>query len=516
MIGAHSFVQIGSEAEERLRLSQITDSAPSASYAIRSLSSLNAPNTTSHHRAAFTLVAPDVQSVNNSRLPFSQNDGPMWAGRGTNMLYTAGVEAQFRNVQLVLAPQFTTSQNLFFQVIPTPQSAGSRNQWANPFHPAESSIDYPLRFGDQSLRRWSSGQSSMNIRFSHVTLSAGTENLWWGPGAQNAILLSNNAPGFPHVTARTNSDGVNTRIGRFDAQYLLGRLRESDYFDSDSTNNVTALGGFVAEYTPRHHDGVHVGLARSVFVPTRSGVFSGSHVFRAFESVGNPNTSTKDSAKGPGADQITALFARWVVPAAHLESYVEWARFEQPKSLRDLLEYPQHSQGYTLGIQWAHPRRNARTFRLASEVTYLEPDATIRLRPVATTYTSRVVMQGYTNQGQPLGAAIGPGSSSQKISADLFGATWRLGTFATRIRWDDATLWTSLVPQVKNEDVSVLAGVRASLTMRRTRLAVQYADAVRLDYLYQDKIADPALGSHSGVDIPNRTLSFTLSTLVGH
>jgi hypothetical protein len=237
-------------------------------------------------------------------------------------------------------------------------------------------------------------------------------------------------------------------------------------------------------------------------------------MFSVFTSVGNPNTSERDIARGAGPDQITSLFARWVVPQAHVESYVEWARFEQPKSFGDLLEFPGHSQGYTLGLQWARPSASRRTFRLAGEVTYLEPDASIRLRPVATTYTSRSVVQGYTNRGQSLGAAIGPGSSSQSLSADLFGKAYRLGVFTSRIRWDDATLWTPIIPQVKNEDVTVLGGVRASGTWRGSRLALEYSHALRLDYLYQDKVNFPS-GSHSGVDIRNNTLSITLSTAVG-
>jgi hypothetical protein len=518
---AGNLVQIGSETEQRLRLSQIVDSASSANFLMRSASTLNSDwlrsrdsSARNRNAVAFTLLSPEVAFTYNASLPYSMNDGPMWAGRGGNALYTAGVGVSYGWLQLIAAPQFTTSQNLEFQVIPY-NGAELRSLWANPFHPSPSSIDLPLRFGDRKLHHVSLGQSSLTARLPYVAIGVGTENMWWGPGADNAIIMSNNAAGFPHAFVRTSDEGLKTRVGRFDAQWMIGRLNESDFFNTVPYDNVRSLSGFVMEYTPKPNGGLHLGVARTVFEPTNAGNIPFKRIFSVFRSAGNYNTSATDIAKGAGPDQITSLFARWIVPEAHLESYVEWARFEQPKSLRDFLEYPEHSQGYTLGIQWAHPLAVGRTFRLATEVTYLEPDPSIRLRPVATTYASQSVPQGYTNEGQALGAAIGPGSSSQTISADVFGAAWRLGTFASRIRWDNAVLWTSVVPEVKNEDVSLLAGLRGSATWKRNRITLEYTDAVRLDYLFQDHISDPAKGLHSGVDIRNRTLSITLSTLVG-
>lgn len=463
----------------------------------------------------FTVFAPELQHISNSALPFSLNDGSLWAGRGANFMLTGGFRLQYRFLQLVIAPQYTASENLPFQTIPTPQdSIGARNVWANPFHLLPSSVDFPLRFGDARLTRVDAGQSSFAIRVPHATIGVGTENYWWGPGAQNAILLSNNAPGFPHAFVRTR-DGVHTGVGRFDAQLIFGELRESDFFDSDSANNVRTLSGAIVTWSPHEKSGVHLGIARTVIATAYRGGLRFGRVFDVFKSVGNPNTNDRQFSNGANADQVTSLFARWVVPSVHVESYVEWARFEQPTSFRDLLEFPGHSQGYTVGMQWARPIVPGRTFRLAAEATYLEPDASIRLRTVPTTYTSRAVVQGFTNRGQALGAAIGPGSSSQWVTADLFGAWYRVGLSAKRIRWDNATLWDPVVPQVKNEDVTVLGAIHASASIRGTRLAIDYSHAARLDYLYQDRVPDLLTGTHTGVDIRNRTLSVTLSTAVG-
>jgi len=509
-IGVGEITMVGSETDERQRLSYISDATLNGALPFRSLSLLSPKK-----RGHITWLLPEARMVSNSAIPFSLNDGPMWAGRGTNTLYTAGVDVRVRMFRLVAAPQFTASENTSFQTIPFPQgNADNRNVWANPFHPAASSIDLPLRFGDQKLQRTDFGQSSLTATVRGIDAGVATENIWWGPGQQNAIMLSNSAPGFAHAFLRTH-DGLNTRVGRFDAQWLLGRLNESDFFDSDSTNDVRSLSGLLISYTPSRYRGFKLGISRIVVAPETNGGIRPVDALNVFRDVGHPNTNDMDIAKGAGPDQITALFARIVVPSVNFETYAEWARFEFPRSLRDFMESPGHSQGYTLGLQWSRSFERVGTLRLAAEGTYVEPDASVRLRTVATTYTSRSVVQGFTNRGQALGAAIGPGSSSQWLAADVFGKRFRAGASLSRIRWDNATLWTPIVPQLKNEDVSVIGGVKGSVTFRRTRLTLDYAQAARLDYLYQDRNDNYLLGTHKGVDILNRTLSVTLTTAVG-
>jgi hypothetical protein len=510
LVNVGAVTSIGNESDERRRLAEIADTLLSTRPLFRSLSQL-APK-----RSAYvTFLAPEAQLVTNSDLPFSLNDGPLWAGRGINTQYTFGLDARYRFVRLIVAPQFTYSENKNFQTIAAAIGLpDNRNVWSNPFHPASSSIDWPLRFGDRKLRRTDAGQSSLTVSAYGVDAGVGTENVWWGPGQQNAILLSNNAPGFAHAFVRT-PQGIHTRWGRFDAQWLLGRLNESDFFDSDNSNNVRSVNGALVAFTPSRFRGLNVGISRLVINAVPNGEIGFGSIIDFTRDVRHPNTNDDDLALKPTKDQITSLFARLIIPSANLESYVEWARFEMPYSLRDFLESPGHSQGYTLGLQWGRPVRQLGTLRLAAEATYLEPDASIRLRPVATTYTSRSAVQGFTQRGQMLGAAIGPGSSSQWASLDLFGQRFRIGGLVSRIRWDNAALWTPVVPQIKNEDVSLMAGLKGSLTYRGTRLSMQYTQAARLDYLFQDRVDNLETGKHTGVDILNRTLSITLSTAVG-
>jgi hypothetical protein len=473
-------VMIGSETEERTRLAQLADSTLRDGVLLRSVS--RAAYLWSDSAWHVALVAPEARLVRNSALFNSPNDAGLRAGRGANTIITAGLDIRVGRVRLILAPQFIAEENRPFQVIPYPQrDSTSRSVWANPFHPLPESIDLPLRFGDEAKARLDAGQSSLTISAGPLDFGAASENLWWGPGIRNAIVLSNNAPGIPHLFVRPNAP-LATSVGDFDFDVIAGQLHDSPFFER--VPQTRSLAGVALTWRPMFERGLQFGFTR-------------------LRMDGNT-----------GHGQMSSLFGRWVFPTAGFEAYFEWARFEDPASLRDFLEYPTHSQGYTFGLQWARPAFSGSTFRFQAEATYLEPDASLRLRPVRTTYTSSAVPQGFTEQGQVLGAAIGPGSSSQWIAGDFFGAPWRVGAFAGRIRTDNGVLFEPIVPEVKRADVTLLTGLRASSSWHGVRALVEFTNQVRLNYLFQAYLDNPDTGETHGIDIDNRTLSLTLSTAV--
>jgi hypothetical protein len=504
-------VSLATEPEERIRLSQLLAGACTQGFLMRSVSRL-VTACDSISPQGYGLAGPEIHVISNSGLPFSLNDGALWAGRGWNNALTAGAFWFTGRVRAILAPSLVLEENRAFQVIPFPQNVPSpRSVWANPFHPLPESIDLPLRFGDRPIRRFDAGQSSLTVDVPAVSIGAASENLWWGPGIQNAITLSNNAPGFPHLFAQMRP--ARTPYGTFDAQWILGQLRESSFFDSDPTNNNRSLNGLAFAWTQPGDGGLTLGIDRIVMSRQTNGRFSLSSAFDVFRTVGQPNTDTVAASASAGHDQITSLFGRWVFSPIGFEAYLEWGRFEEPKSLRDFLEYPGHSEGYTIGFQWARPIAPWTAFRLQGEASYFEPDPSLRLRPTAVTYTSRAVPQGFTNRGETLGAAIGPGASSQWLAGDVFSHDWRLGAYLQRIRWDNGTLFEPIVPQFRRQDVTLLAGLRGSFSLYGVNLAIDFAHAARFDYLFQAYVLSPV--QTGGIDLLNNTLSVTLSTALG-
>ena len=491
-------------------------------YLIRSASSLN-PRPAGAQSFSASLIAPELYFVNNNAIPFSLNDGAVWAGVGTSSRILFGAQLTAGPLRIILAPELVRADNDFFVIrdtlrfyAPPVPKERSADGFAFPWYAiGPYSIDLPTRFGKKPIDRLDAGQSTVMLEYRGVAGGVSNENQWFGPGIRNALILSNNAPGFPHAFLRT-SRPWKTRIGSIEARLLAGGLTESHWFDTTSTNNVRSISAFAFSIRPGFEKNLVLGGARAVYGTSMGWDVVGRNFLDAFSNIGRPNNrSLGDSTVSPGGrDQIFSLFGRWVFPDDGFELYTEWARLEFPYSFRDLLTAPNHSQGYTLGIQYARPAftREGR-FRLQGEITSVEQSATWRDRPQGSFYTSRKVIQGYTQMGQPLGAAIGPGASSQWLAFDFIDPAWSFGINAGRIRWNEDVHSTYGFPLYQGyciHDVSVFPGARGSLNSRFGFISADVSFGNRLNAWFQEQSGCPK--GNSTMDIRNRTISVTVGT----
>lgn len=502
-LAAAPFVTIGSQPEDSLRLSQLRGESPVDGFLIREPSTLSPTPADGP-----TFIAPSYRSTWNSDLPFSLNEGAMWAGRGLNLSLLGGFRVAAGPVVVTIAPEFVYQENLPFQIFPSPMR--ERSHFASPWHSEPESLDLPLRFGSQSRMSIGVGQSSVRMRAGAIEVGLTSENQWWGPGIRNALVMSNNAPGFPHAFVRTAAP-LHNRAGRFEWKILLGRLTESRFFDKEPGNDHRSIAAGVFTYRPAVAPDLTLGFARAVYAPMDGMTDLLGGAIHLVQDVGRPNDRPPtDLERDPGPDQIFSAFGRWVLPGSGLEAYFEWAKNERPRTLRDLLVTPHHAQAYTLGLQWARPVSSGAAVRLQAETSFLEASTTVRYRRVTGFYKSRPVPQGYTHRGRILGAAIGTGGSGQWLAADLIGRSARVGLFAGRIRWEnDAFFGAQVPPFIFDHDVSVFGGLRAGVVLPRMRVESEIALADRLNYLFQNPSVD--LTAPAGVDIRNLTFRLRLT-----
>jgi len=474
---------------------------------------------------AASVVAPEYYAVNNSAIPFSINDGPVWAGVGTSSRLLIGGQFAAGPFRLILAPEIVRADNDYFLLRdtlrfyspPVPKERSGKGFVFPWYALGPYSIDLPTRFGDESISRLDAGQSTAMVEYRGVATGISNENQWWGPGIRNALILSNNAPGFPHAFVRT-ANPWKTPIGSIEARLIIGGLTESHWFDTTANNNVRSLSAFAFSVRPKFDKDLVLGAARSVYATTTGWGRVPRNFLDAFSNVGRPNNRTLgDSTVKPGGrDQIFSIFGRWVFPKDGFETYFEWARLEFPYSLRDALTAPNHSQGYTLGLQYARPAfTSGGQFRFQGELTSVEQSATWRDRPQGSFYTSRKVIQGYTQMGQPLGAAIGPGASGQFLAFDFIDPSWSFGIFAGRIRWNEDIHSTYGFPLYQGyciHDVSVYPGARGSASNRWGYISADITFADRFNPWFQEQSGCPLSTGNSTLDIRNRTISVTVGT----
>jgi len=479
-----------SDSVDRIRINQLLGITSTDGYIFRSTSSLTG-NPASSNKTGFQVLLPRVTTTMNSDLPFGQNDGAMWAGKGYNFRVLAGALATFGPVKIVAVPELVSSSNYRMSINPIDLRfarpiPSSRSQFSSPFNVVPYSIDFPYRMGDSAVHEIYPGQSSVTVGAGPMEIGASTENEWWGPAIKNPILLSDNAPGFPHAFLRTGRALVSP-IGVFEGRWIVGGLHESDYFDTDSSNDVRFLSSIGLSWKPKPTSGMTFGIARSVYGPSTGYGNAFSHVFDFIKSTGHPNAlPADDSTMTPGDDQIFELFGRWVIPGYGLETYLEWARAEMPSSLRDFLVQPNHTRGYTAGLQWVHPvSKTEANFRIQGELTNVEQSSSYRFRPIGSFYTSRAVIQGYTNEGQMLGAAVGPGSSGEFIAMDYMHPSFMIGANFARNRVNNDAFFLRSNPHRCFHDVTVSPGLRGGITTKYFNVRADWNKNKRLNAYFQ-------------------------------
>lgn len=467
-----ALVRPTSPLADRFRVAQLQgDTTLLDSYVLRS-SSLLTERDAGAPGSSVRIIAPDILFTYNGQVPYSRNEESLWSGVRQNARVGAGVDVRVGRFRLVVAPEMTYAINRPFDLdrgnrfFALGQQPG-RASWgfANPWYTRPYSADVPYRFGPHALVMLNAGQSGLWYNFGPVEFGATTENMWWGPGVQNAIVMSDNAAGVPRLELRMPHPW-RTRAGALDARWFTGALSESGYFDLDSTNNTRSLAAAVVTFRPAIQPLLTLGVERAVFGTASGYGETAARWLDVFRDVGHPaDRALNDSSLTPGGrDQLVGLFARWLMPADGVEIYTEWVRQDFPKSLKDFLVAPTHSHGYTVGLQWLSPTATTTGgMRVQGEVTTVEQSSSFRDRPVGVFYTSRRVIQGYTQRGKVIGASVGPGSSGQWLAFDRVTPTWFAGVTFNRIRWNEDVRSTYAWPAYLgycNHDVSLIPGVR--------------------------------------------------------
>lgn len=361
----------------------------------------------------------------NSRLPYGWNDGALNPAKGYQTVASAGFYLKYGPVSLQLQPELTYARNRDWEGFPVdlylPFYLGRYSDYYS------NISDLPEHFGQGSYGKLALAQSHLGVTVGAVKVALSNENLWWGPGTRNALLMSNTAKGFQHISVST-ARPLLTRIGSFEGQFIAGRLEDSGYPAALAESQLYGsslyqqrntswryLSGAILTWQPKWTPGLFLGYAR-----TAQGYHDAVKGLEFF-----PPALLFSRLMGSRADQLrrdeySALSARWLLTAAKGEIYFEYGRNNH---MYDETGYPVSSAGsaaYTLGlrklIQLAHPESHV---QVGLEVTQLGSRAEPR-KVGEPWYVHSTIRQGYTHKGNLLGAGIGSGGQLQSLSVGWF------------------------------------------------------------------------------------------------
>lgn len=355
------------------------------------------------------LYGPEWFNSYNTKAPYGQNDGALWQGKGYNTSLTAGARLEAFGFEATFKPQVSWSQNREFDYMPGVYGSEYSYFW-------KGNIDLVQRYGDSSFWTFDWGDTEIRYSWNNFTVGFGFQSPWLGPAWLNPMLGSNNAGTYPKFDIGLRKTKVympytDWYLGEIEGRAWLGYLTESDYFDNDSTNNHRQLTGFSVAYSPSILPGFTIGANKICinYWKDKSAKYL------------NPLYSTNGSQTGNriDEDQKMSLFTTWRFPQVGFEVYGEFGVDDYTgKGFAN----PFHTAIYTVGVKKELSFfRRFQKFNIRPEIIFewsnfeMSQDFQLQWNYMGY-YSHGSIAQGYTQNGQILGAGSGYFGTSQYIA----------------------------------------------------------------------------------------------------
>ncbi|WP_295794839.1 capsule assembly Wzi family protein [Mucilaginibacter sp.] len=382
---------------------------------------------------SFQILPFSWQQQFNSDHPYGWNDGAMIPAKGYQTMVSGGIFVKYGPLSIQFRPEFVYAANPPFNGF----ASGRSDQDLLAYYHFYNNIDNPERFGTKAYSKAFLGQSSIRLTFDPVSIGLSNENLWWGPGIRNSLILGNNAPGFKHFTINTVRP-INTPIGSFEFQVIAAHLDATNFppllttATSTGTNLVRAKNNDWRYYTGvniNYHikwvEGLTLGLTRT-FDAYHKDINTLSEYVPFFFPYQKQSTNDGDPIP---RDQLTSLYARWLFTKAQAEVYFEYGLNDNSYNFRDFIGSPDHSRAYIFGVRKMLPFGGDpdQHILLSGEITQLSQSVDRLVRTAGGWYVHGGVRQGQTNEGQIIGAGTGSGGNLQSMDVSWVSGLKKLG-----------------------------------------------------------------------------------------
>ena len=342
--------------------------------------------------------------------PFQELDGPMIASSGYQVMASAGIFAKLGPLTIQLQPQYVSAAN-------------------SDFRGTKQTPNY-------QQTHW--GNSSIRLNAGPVSVGISNENITWGPSLTNPLLMSAHAPGFFHYTINSRRP-LRTPIGSFEWQWVAGYLNGAEgslrpIIDYPYAANPVRryFNAAMIAYKPKWLSGLSIGATRTVqeletlLNDNKQWDLLFRNISRSSDKEDFVNSllySVEDNR-----DQYGAVFIRWVILKEQAEFYSEWGRNDAFFNLRDFIQDPEHSRGYTFGLRKLFNKNKTNKYwQFNSEYTTNEQPSSYPVRSAGSWYGHTAVFPGYTNYGDFLGAPMGQSARSLIVNLSKFNGWNKIG-----------------------------------------------------------------------------------------
>jgi hypothetical protein len=385
-------------------------------------------------------ISFNYDQQNNSLLPNSFNDGNMYPARGWQERYSVGLNLKFLIFDINYQPEKLIVENKKQEYY-----AGEPGEFMfKYFGMVANNVDNFRQFGYDRIEETTLGQSRIGIKTKYIAAGISNENIWWGPGKRNSLVFTNNAAGFKHFYLKT-VEPIKTYIGSFELAGVVGKLDTTKYTEIDQellnrcrpckvfkNLDERAIDGITINYQPKWIPNFYLGYA-----------YSRQFYRHATNTFGDTvNFFSKNLPK----QEFGSLFFRFALPDDHAEFYGEIGMPDEtawPWKFFKTTVRP----GYVFGATKLIPLKLWGSYlNLNVEFTQLQimdprkvfyqGYANIGGQPTGW-YANTIVKQGWSNNGQLMGASIGSGSNNQSISLSWNKGYNKIGVFVERTSYNN-------------------------------------------------------------------------------
>lgn len=394
-------------------------------------------------------ILPMVHRLHlNSNRPYGWGNGPMIPNKGLQYYGSLGFYSKIFIFNIQFQPEFVIAQNLPFD--------GFSNEFNLDVIRSRFRIfnfgDYPERFGSGTYTNFSWGQSKVTAQYGAFEAGISTQNIWWGPGQWNALIFSNNAQGFPHLTINTVKP-AKTFLGYFEGQILSGRLENSgilptqvqdlnNRFFRQFTGDWRYLNAINISYNPKWIPGLFLGATRTFqqYNASRGNTFNDYFpVFEFFtkERVFEETGSSIDF-DNEGKDQQISVYGRIVSKKAKAEVYFEYGRRDHSFNWREAVLNPEHARAYLFGFNKLFFLPDmVKLIQVRGEITHQQESVNRYIRYPGLlgglSWHTHNRARGFANYGQAMGVGIGTGSNVQTVEISLVENFNKIGVLLERL-----------------------------------------------------------------------------------
>lgn len=361
------------------------------------------------------------KSVYHHKQPYGWNDGSIRPASGYQQMTSLGFATKIGPLKVQMYPEFLYAQNRAYDAFPL---SAAPVLWQRLYGSHLNYIDTPDRFGEDPIEEVLWGQSFVKLEFGPVSLGISNENIYWGPGRRNSLIMSNNARGFKHLTLHSNKP-VKSPIGSFEWQLIGARLESSGFLPPHSFSTYNAsfnhapknndsryMSGIMIAYQPKWVPGLSLGAATTI--QQYSERVNENKKYLPFIKF----RENEDIVDQIYEDQLASAYFRYHWPKVQSELYFEFAKNDASWNFRDLFLEPGHAAAYLFGFTKLHSYRQRKDEFIETnmEWTLGQQSANRIFRTAGTFYIHHTVRHGYTHSGEILGAGIGSGSNAQTVN----------------------------------------------------------------------------------------------------